>query len=115
MPITKKKDPIIEFLMVIVERGKVEKATAILQSMRVDAQVVSFGKGTADSSMAEYFGTEGKEKEVLFAIIKMKDEEIILSTLSEKLKFEEKNTGLAVTLPIKSATYSTLEFLGFAL
>ena len=77
MPITKKKDPIIEFLMVIVERGKVEKATAILQSMRVDAQVVSFGKGTADSSMAEYFGTDGKEKEVLFAIIKMKDEEII--------------------------------------
>lgn len=115
MAITRKKDPIIEFLMIIVERGKIDKAVAILQNMRVDAQVVSFGKGTTDSSMAEYFGTEGKEKEVLLAIIKMKDEEVILSALSEKLKFEEKNTGLAVTLPIKSATYSTLEFLGFAL
>lgn len=112
---TKKSSPIIEFLMVIVERGKIEKAITILQNMRVDAQVVSFGKGTTDSSIAEYFGTDGKEKEVLFAIIKLRDEETILNTLSEKLKFEEKNTGLALTLPIKSATYSTLEVLGFAL
>ena len=52
---------------------------------------------------------------MIFAIIKLRDEETILTTLSEKLKFEEKNTGLALTLPIKSATYSTLEVLGFAL
>ena len=98
---TKKSSPIIEFLMVIVERGKIEKAITILQNMRVDAQVVSFGKGTTDSSIAEYFGTDGKEKEVLFAIIKLRDEETILTTLSEKLKFEEKKHRSCTNPPNK--------------
>lgn len=113
MAILRKKPPVAEVLVVIVNRGKAEKVVKVLNNIRVDMQMTSLGKGSADSSMAEYFGLDVTEKEIVFAIIKLKDAEQILSVLNEKMKFTQKNTGLALTIPIKSATYNLLEQLGF--
>ena len=108
-----KKPAIIDLLCVIVSRGTGNKVVKILDALKVDFQLLSLGQGTADSSMAEYFNLDAKEKEVVFAIIKTKNENLILANLNKLLKLEEKNTGIAATIPIKSATYSLVEQMGF--
>lgn len=108
-----KKPAIIDLLCVVVPRGTGDKATKILAALKVDFQLLSLGQGTADSTMAQYFNLDAKEKEVVFAIIKTKNENLILANLNNILQLEEKNTGIAFTMPIKSATYSLVEQMGF--
>lgn len=109
----KKKSPIIELLMVIVNREEDEKAIKILSNLHVELQILSLGVGTADSSLGDYLGLDIKEKSIILALIKLKDSVEILRTLNEKLNFDKKNTGMALTIPIKSAAYSLIERMGF--
>lgn len=108
-----KKSPIIELLMVIVNRNEDEKTMKILRHLNVEMQLLSLGRGTADSSFSDYLGLDNKEKSIIFCIIKLKDSSEILKLLYEKLNLKEKNTGVALTIPIKSATYSLIERMGF--
>ncbi len=108
-----KKPPIMELLMVVVNREEDEKTIKILQNLEVDLQLLSFGKGTADSSLSDYLGMDTKEKCIIFALIKLKDSEDILKKLGEKLNLKKKNTGVALTMPIKSAIFSVVEKMGF--
>ncbi|NCB48655.1 MAG: hypothetical protein EOM55_03445 [Clostridia bacterium] len=109
----KKKSPIIELLVVIVNRDEDENTIKILDNLNVDLQLLSLGKGTADSSLSDYLGFDIKEKTIIFSIIKLKDSDDILKILNEKFNFKKKNTGVALTIPIKSATYSLIDKLGF--
>jgi len=108
-----KRPPIIELLMVIVNRDEDEKTMKILNNLNVDLQLLSLGKGTADSSLSDYLGLDVKEKCIIFSIIKLKDSEDILKVLKEKLYLHKKNTGVALTIPIKSATYNLIDKMGF--
>ncbi len=110
-----KKSPIIELLMVIISREDDEKAMKILDNLHVDLQLLSLGFGTADSTLSDYLGLDIKEKAIIFSIIKLKDSEDILKILNDKFNFKEKNTGVALTIPIKSATYNLIDKMGFVL
>lgn len=109
----KKKSPIIELLVVIVSRDEDENTMKILSNLHVDLQLLSLGKGTADSSFSDYLGLDIKEKAIIFSIIKLKDSEDILKILNEKFNFKRKNTGVAMTIPIKSTTYNLIDKMGF--
>ncbi len=108
-----KKTPIIELLIVIINKSKGEKAIKILNNLNINIQMLCFGKGTADSTMADYFGLDLGEKEVIFSLIKLKDSQKILNIINDKLQLDNKNTGIALTIPIKSAMYSLVEKMGF--
>lgn len=108
-----KRPPIIELLVIIVDRNKGEKVIRILNTLNVNLQVLSLGKGTADSTMADYFAVDTGEKDVIFALIKLKQAEKILEIINDNLKLDEKNTGIAFTIPVKSAMYSVIEKMGF--
>lgn len=108
-----KKPPIIELLMVIVNRDEDEKTMKILNSLNVDLQLLSLGEGTANSSLSQYLGLDIKEKCIIFSIIKLRDSENILKELIAKLNLKAKNTGVALTIPIKSATYNLIDKMGF--
>lgn len=110
-----KKLPLIELLCVIVEKNKGQKAIDILNALNVDLQVLSSARGTADSTLADYFSIDAGEKDMIFALIKIKHKSKILALLNENLGFEKKNSGLAFTIPIKSAMYSVLNQMGFEL
>ena len=65
-----KKLPLIELLCVIVEKNKAQKAIDILNALNVDLQVLSSARGTADSTLADYFSVDTGEKDMIFALIK---------------------------------------------
>jgi len=108
-----KRAPLIELVMIIINRDGTEKAVKVLNNLQIDLQMISIGEGTADSSLSDYLGLDKKEKSVIFCVVKLKDKNEILSVLNEKLKFDKKNTGVALTIPIKSAPFALIERMGF--
>ena len=101
--------PKMEMLMVVVKRGKGDYVADFLKTMNVDLNIVSFGSGTATSAIADLFGLDNREKEVVFAVIKHDDSNLILDSLEEKFLTVEKYAGIAMTIPLKSITNQSLE------
>ncbi len=107
-----KKLPVVELLGVVVTKNKGETAVKILNALNVNLQILTYAKGTADSTIAEYFDLDSGEKDMVFALIKVKHKQKILDALSTHLSLGTAD-GIAFTIPIKSAMYSTLSQMGF--
>ena len=58
--------PILQMLVVIVERGHGDEVTAFLKKHGIIAKVTSFGGGTADSNLQSMLGLYNKEKEIVW-------------------------------------------------
>lgn len=105
--------PILETLFVIIDKERGDYVSQLLTNLKVELKVISRGKGTANSNMANILGLGNLEKEIIIAVIKLKDSDKILETLNKKLLLEEKHYGIAFTIPIKSATSDMLEEVGY--
>ena len=114
MPLANKHKAVAEMLVVIVSRGKSKKVIEILQEENVDLQILSMGSGTAASNVGDMFNLDSLEREVLFAIINIKNKKAINDKLKEMFD-EGKTTGIAFSVPIKSATSDLVERLGYKL
>lgn len=103
--------PVLELLVIVTNRGSGEEITDFLQKLDVKLNIVSFGTGTAPSSLANLFGLYNKEKEMVFAVINLDESERILDMLEAKFLFDEKYAAIAFTIPLKSVTNHALEQL----
>lgn len=63
-----------------------------------------FGKGTASSSLLQYFGLEEVRKYIYFSLIENSQKEKIFKDLRNKLKLEKAGNGICFTIPLSSAT-----------
>ena len=109
MPLKKYK-PVAEILCVIISHERSKRVVELLQEHNVELQMLSMGKGTADSKMAEMFNLGNIEKDVISAVISVQDEEYVIENL-QKLFEDGKTTGIAFTIPIKSATSDIIDLL----
>lgn len=101
--------PMLELLVVVTNRGYGEEVTEFLEKLDVNLSIVSFGSGTAPSSLADIFGLYNKEKEMIFAVIQLDESERILDKLEGKFLLDEKYAAIAFTIPLKSSTKQTME------
>lgn len=67
------------------------------------------GKGTASSSLLEYFGLEEIRKYLYFSLIDTKNKLNILNDLKTKLKLSEPGNGICFTIPLSSSTKHILD------
>ena len=102
--------PMFEMLVVVVNRGRGQVLLNYLKSIDLDLSIVSFGEGTAPSSIAGLLGFT-QEKEVIFSVVNIKDSETILNLLDSIFLSTEKYFGIAFTIPLKSMTNNSLETL----
>lgn len=63
-----------------------------------------FGKGTASSSLLQYFGLEEVRKYVYFSLIESNQKGKIFKELKRGLKLEKAGNGICFTIPLSSAT-----------
>lgn len=63
-----------------------------------------FGKGTASSSLLQYFGLEEVRKYVYFSLIESNQKGKIFKDLKSGLKLEKAGNGICFTIPLSSAT-----------
>ena len=103
--------PILQMLVVIVNRGKGDEVVAHLKSHGIMPKVTSYGEGTADSTLQSMLGLYNKEKEIVFSVIPIKDSDKFMDELEEKILKQQKHGGIAFTIPLKSITRNSMQEL----
>ena len=98
-----------EILVVIIKRGLAEKASEFLKRHSSNFHLISMAEGTAESEIMEFFGFGMSEREVLFGLIDATESKHTLDMLGAKFDFETPTNGIALTLPLTSATNVMME------
>ena len=94
----------LSLLMIIASRPIEKTYLDLLEKYKVKFKAVSYGKGTASSSLLNYFGLNEVEKVVIFAVLPKIAGKHILRYTKSKLKINEPGKGIAFTIPLSSST-----------
>ncbi len=101
----------IEIICVIVDR-KLEKDTEkVLEKYEINNYVTFLGEGTAKSALGDLFGFGITEKSVLIGLVDRLKSRDVLEDLREEIGYDRDGRGLAMTLPLSSATSTMLDML----
>ncbi len=108
----KKRNAPIQILVAVVGAGKSEMVARILNKERECHHVVFRGKGsTTNSDLADFFGFGLRDSETVVAIVRLENSEDLVEEIATKLKMHISKNGIVFTVPIDSATSSTLKML----
>ncbi len=89
-------------LITVVNRRKAEFFVDLIQNLGANMQFVSFGEGTADTSMLSIMGLNDSEKAVIFSVIREDSQDLILSTVDDKFNSIKDGKGISYTIPFSS-------------
>ena len=104
--------PILQMLVVIVERDRGSEVSDYLKTHGISSRVISFGQGTANSALQSVLGLYNKEKEIVYSVIPIEKSDSFLDDLEEKLYLKDKqHGGIAFTIPLKSITKNSMQFI----
>ena len=92
----------LKLLITIVNRNKAEYYLDLLQSQEINMQLVSLGKGTADSETLRYLGLAESEKVIIFSIIREDKIPSTLELLNQKFTTIKNGKGIAYTISLSS-------------
>lgn len=92
----------LKLMFVILDKAKAEKALRALAEAGLRHPQAMPGTGTAPTALSELMGTGETEKVLLIGTVREEDVPALYSVLKEKFAFEEKNTGIAFTVPVRS-------------
>lgn len=92
----------LKLLITIVNRNKAEYYLDLLQSQEINMQLVSLGKGTADSETLRYLGLAESEKVIIFSIIREDKIPSTLELLNQKFSTIKNGKGIAYTISLSS-------------
>jgi nitrogen regulatory protein PII len=87
-------------MITIVDRGKADKVTHILNEQNIHYHFVSLGHGTASSDILDYLGIGETEKDLVISVIPEYKVPAAFNALSEKMKLKYPGMGIAFTLPL---------------
>lgn len=103
--------PVLELMVVIVNRGKGEEVTKMLSRNGAKAQIICFGEGTAESEVANFFGFGTIERDVVLSLVDYERSAKALERVAKKMQFEKRHNGLGFTVPIQSAGMGLIKHL----
>ena len=72
------------------------------QANHVDANMVTLGRGTANSEMLDYLGLEESEKTVILSVVTGEVWKTLKKGLRQQFKIDIPGTGIAFTVPVSS-------------
>jgi len=92
----------LKLLITIVNRKKAEYYYDLLQGFEVNMQMITYGRGTADSHMLNMIGLADTDKAVIFSIVKEEKIREIYETLSEKFATIKDGKGVSYSIKLNS-------------
>ena len=92
----------LEMLVTVVGRNKAEYYIDLIQSFKVNMQMVMAARGTANAKMLSLLGLTDTEKAVIFSIIQQNKIPHAMSVLEEKFQAIKGGKGIAFTVPLTS-------------
>ncbi len=105
-----KHDP-MRVLVVITTPKLADKASDMFKEYRIPLQYEWYGVGTAPSEIIDILGLGNPDKTVLISFTKKYIAESLMRKLKKKLKIGTVNSGIAFTVPIKSANSLIVKML----
>ena len=94
----------IELLILVSNVNDDKLMKPLYDKYKLPFNFTLYGKGTASSSLLEYFGLEEIRKYIYCSIINTKDRNVILESVLKKLKLNEPGNGICFTIPLSSST-----------
>ncbi len=92
----------LKLLITVVDRSKTLFYVDLLEQFEVNAQMVIYGRGTADSQMLALLGLGESEKSVIVSCIREDKIKETLETLDEKFHKVKNGKGIAFTVALDS-------------
>lgn len=98
-------------LLIIIDSKQNEKNhLKRFHKFNVPFRAILYGKGTASSSLLEYFGIDETEKIVILTIVPKIMSKYILKDIQKALNIEDPGNGIAFTIPLSSSTKYIQDF-----
>lgn len=94
----------LELLLLITNSNNDKKTKVIREKYIVPFSLASISKGTASSSILEYFGLEEIKKYTYFLVISENQKKDIMNDINNSLKLSTPGNGICFTIPITSTT-----------
>ena len=92
-------------LLIIISSSENEKLYLnLLKKYEVKFKAITYGKGTASSSLLNYFGLNEVEKIIIFAVLPKITSKHVLRYMETKFKITDPGKGIAFTIPLSSST-----------
>jgi hypothetical protein len=95
--------PPLSLLIAICDRGKGGKTAETLRGRKTSFNLLTLGKGTANSKILNYLGLGQTEKTVLFSVMSYVDARDALTQLEWALDLKQPGHGIAFTVPLSGA------------
>ena len=92
----------VKMLITVIDRSKTLFYLDLLEQFEVNAQMVLYGKGTANSEMLDLLGLVESDKSVILSYIKEDRVKDALETLNEKFHKVKNGKGIACTISLDS-------------
>ena len=107
----KKKNPCpYKALVIIINEGKniEDKILYIFKSYDISRSMISFAKGTAPSTISDFFGFGVDNKIVVSTFVETAVVEEMIKDLQEILQLDKRDRGMIFTLPITALSSNIL-------
>ncbi|MBQ8620687.1 MAG: hypothetical protein IJ422_00040 [Oscillospiraceae bacterium] len=91
----------LKLLFTVVDRPKAEFYMDVLSQFEVNCQIVTQGKGTANSELVDLLGLN-INKAVILSVVREDLTDTIMKTLEEKFATIKKGKGIAFAVPLSS-------------
>ena len=91
----------LKLLVTVVEREKAEFYLDVLSQFQVNLQLVTGGKGTANSDLIELLGLN-IQKGVIFSVVREDKVDAIMKCLENKFETIKNGKGIAFAVPLSS-------------
>ena len=91
----------LKLLFTVVDRPKAEFFMDVLSQCEVNCQIVTQGKGTANSELVDLLGLN-INKAVILSVVREDLTDTIMKTLEEKFATIKKGKGIAFAVPLSS-------------
>ena len=100
----------LSLLTIIDSKQNEKKHLKRFHKFKVPFRVIMSGKGTASSSLLEYFGLDETEKIVILTTMPKVMSKHILKDIQTTLNIKDPGNGIAFTIPLSSSTKYIQDF-----
>ncbi len=91
----------LKLIITVVDRSKAEFYLDLLSQFEINFQMVTGGKGTANSEIVEMFGLN-IHKAVIFSVVREDMVGPVIKCLEEKFETIRNGKGIAIAIPLTS-------------
>lgn len=104
--------PLQILVLIINNTEKEDVVETLLNKHGIEKSMISTAKGTANSTISDFFGFGIVEKLIISTFIPADKAKVIINDLVENLKLKERNKGIVFTLPLTSISSNILQLTG---